>query len=424
LAAWASDYISDDEYDFALASAIYLFDIPKRAQYIEIKVRYSGEGHEADFDDSEEIAGRVWIRNFKKERKYQRYDDDNETLYGDTFVLRAKRRSETIKIPTAYHVDEDDVMELHVVVENGGLLDIEYIDVSTYRHQPEIRVVNKYIRSYEWRPWYYYTYFYFYDGPIHYVTDYDYYVRWSYPVYDVHYVTIRKNYRTYINRYYQRYPSRHHGHSRTNININVYNRQQEGIKTSRLSKWTPEYERVRREYDRSRSMKKRKRTDVERVRNSVRVTIDNHRSQPVLSDRSILSREARIKRRRSSAADSDRSSVIQDRSASSQSQPRVRIIRPTERQNQNVERIIRNRYPSSSTKSDKSNDRQEAIKKRRSSSSVSSSPSRAVKSNRSDQKVKKSRSSSSSSQSSSSKEDDDDEEEKKKSRENTRKRRR
>ena len=72
---------------------IYLFDIPKRAQYIEIKVRYSGEGRQADFDDYEEIAGRVWIRNFKKESKYRSDDDDDrETLHGDTFVLRSRRR--------------------------------------------------------------------------------------------------------------------------------------------------------------------------------------------------------------------------------------------------------------------------------------------------------------------------------------------
>jgi hypothetical protein len=405
LSAWSSDYIGDDEYDFALASAIYLFDIPRRAQYIEIKVRYRGEGRRADFDDYEEIAGRIWIRNFKKEREHRRYDyDDKETLYGDTFVLRAKRRSETIKIPAAHHVGEDGAMELHIVVENGGLLDVEYVDVETYRYLPEVRVVNRYIRSYEWRPWYYYTYFYFYDGPVHYVTDYDYYVRWSYPVYDVHYVTIRKNYRAYLHRYYKIYPSRHHGYSRTNRNINVYDRQRRGIQTPRLSKWTPEYERVRREYDRSRSMKKRRRTDIERIRSDVRVTIDRHRSQPVFSDRLIQSRDIRMKRRRSSTT-SEPSSVIQDRGTS-----RVRIVRPTERQNGDNERIIRNRSSrSSTTRSGTSSSIRSDIKKRRSSSAVSPSPNRsAVKSNRSDssrrENVTKSRSSSSSS---SSKKDDD-----------------
>ncbi|MFQ6041271.1 MAG: hypothetical protein ACE5PV_10485, partial [Candidatus Poribacteria bacterium] len=406
LSAWASDYISDDEYDFALASAIYLFDIPRRAQYIEIKVRYSGEGREADFDDYEEIAGRIWIRNFKKEREHQRYnDDDRETLYGDTFVLRAKRRSETIKIPAAHHVGEDGVMELHVVVENGGLLDVEYIDVSTYRYLPQVRVVNRYISSYEWRPWYYYTYFYFYDGPVYYVTDYDYYVRWNYPVYDVNYVTIRRNYRAYLHRYYKIYPSRHYGYSRANINSNVYDRRRGVVRTQRLSKWTPEYERVRREYDRSRLMKKRRRTDIERVRNDVRATIDNHRSQPSLSDRLIQSRDIRMKRRRSSTSTSKPSSVTQDRGTS-----RVRIVRPTERRNENIERIIRNRSSRSrTTTSGASSSIRSDIKKRR---SVSSSPSRSsVKSNRSDssrrESVTKRRSSSSSSQSSSNKKDDD-----------------
>ena len=424
LSAWASDYISDDEYDFALASAIYLFDIPRQAQYIEIKVRYSGEGREADFDDYEEIVGRVWIQNFKKERKNQRYDDDDrETLYGDTFVLRAKRRSETIKIPAAYHVDEDGAMELHVVVENGGLLDVEYIDVSTSRHQPEIRVVNRYIRSYEWRPWHYYTYSYFYSGPIHYVTDYNYYVRWSYPVYDVHYVTIRKNYRVYLNRYY----IRRHGYSGTNVNINVYDRQRSEIPARRLTKWTNKYEQVRREYDRSRLMKKRKRTDVERTRNSVRATIQNHRSQPVLSDRTIQNRAVRIKRRRPSASTSQSSSPTR-------SQERIQIFRPIERSKDTTERTLRNRASrSTSTKSDTSKYKREEIQKRLSPGSISSSsPSRSsVKSNRSDsnqrETVQKRRASSSSSQSSSSKKDDDDDEEEKEkqqSRENVKKRRR
>jgi hypothetical protein len=450
LSAWASDYVSDDEYDFALASAIYLFDIPRRAQYIEIKVRYSGEGREADFDDYEEIAGRVWIRNFKKEREYQRYDDDDkETLYGDTFVLRAKRRSETIKIPAAYHVSEDDTMELHIVAENGGLLDVEYVDVSTYSNQPEVRVVNRYIRSYEWRPWHYYTYFYFYDGPVYYATDYDYYVRWSYPVYDVHYVTIRTNYRNYVHRYYERYPSRHHGYSHADINVNVYNRQPVETQTRRLGKWTQEYEQVRREYDRSRLVKTRRATDSERntdsqskdmqrVRDSVRTTIQQHQLQPVLSDRPIENREVRIKRRPSSEStfqnsSSERSPVIQDRGTSSQPQQRVRTVRPTESSKDIIEQILRNRASRSSpTKSDTSKDEREEIRKRRSSSSDSSSaPSRSsVKSNRSDsnrEEVKKSRSDSSSQSSSSKKDDDDDDDEEEKTqqnRENATKRRR
>ncbi|MBM3239323.1 hypothetical protein FJZ31_23770 [Candidatus Poribacteria bacterium] len=451
LSAWASDYVSDDDYDFALASAIYLFDIPRRAQYIEIKVRYSGEGREADFDDYEEIAGRVWIRNFRKEREAQRYDDDDrETLYGDTFVLRAKRRSETIKIPAAYHVSEDGTMELHLVAENGGLLDVEYVDVSTYSNQPEVRVVNRYIRSYEWRPWHYYTYFYFYDGPVYYATDYDYYVRWSYPVYDVHYVTIKKNYRTYVHRYYERYPSRHHGYSHTDINVNVYNRQPVATQTRRLGKWTQEYEQVRREYDRSRLVKTRRVTDsarntdapskdVQRVRDSVRTTIQQHQIQPVLSDRPIENREVRIKRRSSEStfqrSTSERSPVIQDRGTLSQPQQRVRTVRPTEKREDTMEQILRNRTPrSSSTKSDTSKDEREEIKKRRSSNSASSSaPSRSeVKSNRSDsnrEEVKKSRSDSSSQSSSSKKDDDDDDDEEEEqktqqNRENATKRRR
>lgn len=397
LATWASDYVSDDEYDFALASAIYLFDIPRRAQYIEIKVRYKGEGRQPDFDDYEEIAGRVWIRNLNREREYRRRDDDDrETLYGDTFVLRTRRRSETIKIPAAHHVDENGMMELHLVVEDAGLLDVEYIDVSTYRRQPDIRVVHRYIRNYEWRPWYHYTYFYFYDGPCYYATDYNYYVRWSFPVYDRHYVVVRKSYRGYLNRYYLHHP--HYRRPRTNININVYNRDEHRTKTRRLSVWTRKYENVRREYDRSRLMKKRRSpTETQKVQNDVRATIKIHRSEPVLSDRVIQSREARVKRRRDSgsiinrrAAPTRRSSTLSDPGASrpgrdnrqpSRKQRKTRVTRPTEGQQKIMERIrSRIRPSSSSTKSSSSSkskeEQRDSIKRRRSSPSPSKSTAR------------------------------------------------
>ncbi len=157
LSAWASG--DEQNYDFALASAIYFFEIPDRAEYAEIKIRYRGDAEQPDFDDYEAIAGRVWIRNLRKEREHRSYGDleDSETLYGDTFVLRARRRSETIKIPTDDHV-KDGYMEVHLVVDRSGMLDVEYLDVTTYRRRPEIRVINRYISDYDWRPWSYYSY--------------------------------------------------------------------------------------------------------------------------------------------------------------------------------------------------------------------------------------------------------------------------
>ena len=38
LTAWASQDIQEDDYEFAIASAVYFFEIPPQAQYIEILV--------------------------------------------------------------------------------------------------------------------------------------------------------------------------------------------------------------------------------------------------------------------------------------------------------------------------------------------------------------------------------------------------
>lgn len=376
LASWASEHVDDDDYDFAIASAIYLFDIPERAQYIEIKVRYSGEGRAADFDDFEEIAGRVWIRNLKREREYQREDDDErETLYGDTFVLRAKRRSETIKIPAVGHVDRDGVMELHIVAENNSQLDVEYIDVKTYRRQPNVRVVHRYIRSYEWRPWHNYTYFYFYDGPCYYSTDYNYYVRWSYPVYDRNYIVIRKNYRRYLNRYYVRYPRYYHRRSGTSVHINIKDKPKTEVR--RLSVWTPRHEQARREYNRSRLTKRRRPSDVTRVRADVRATIQKHQQEPVLSKRIIQNRSVRVKRHSRTEMGTQRASPTRSPSTRSsiirkqrQTSPQRSIqTQPTKRQGDIRSRARTRERPNLSPSKSDAERRESTIKKRRSTTS-------------------------------------------------------
>ena len=42
LTAWASESDKEENYEFGIASAIYLFEIPRQAQYVEILVRYRG----------------------------------------------------------------------------------------------------------------------------------------------------------------------------------------------------------------------------------------------------------------------------------------------------------------------------------------------------------------------------------------------
>ena len=78
LTAWANAAEDANNYEFAIASAVYLFEIPTGAQSIEILVRYQGEPHRLEIEDYEEpIAGRVWIRNTQREATRRGYHDEN-----------------------------------------------------------------------------------------------------------------------------------------------------------------------------------------------------------------------------------------------------------------------------------------------------------------------------------------------------------
>lgn len=299
LTAWASSHHDAENFEFAIASGVYLFEIPRNAQSIEILVRYKGEPNEFEINDHyEPIAGRVWIRNLKREATRRGYNDQNasETRYGDTFVLRAKNRSETIKIPVAGHVD-NGYMELHIVAEGGEQLDVEYIEVSTYRRAPKVRVIQHYTPSYRWRPWNRYTYLYFYDGPIFYSSGYDSYLCWNYPIYDHQFLTIRTYYGGYLGRYRTYYPTRYayyhspyyggYGYGRVTP---VYR------KRTQLNRWSGKHETVRKEYTRSRLSTPHRTT--QRTQNDVRAVIDNHRREaPPSIDRvnrsSIISQKQR-----------------------------------------------------------------------------------------------------------------------------------
>lgn len=279
LTGWSTEFETEEgEFDFSLASAIYYLRIPRGTQYIKIKVYYRGEGGVVEFDGTDEIAGRVWIRNYERERIRRKYEED-ETLYGDTFLLRANRRSETIRIPAAEHVN-DDVMEMHIVVDDGMMLDVNYIVVESYRWLPEVKVINRYYRVYEWRPWRYYTYIYFYDGPCYYLTDYGYYIRWVYPAYDRFYLEIRYRYGTYLRRYYAMYP-RYYWYRRWSEiyydDPKVRVRIHAGGVRARIRPWTPEDERVRKEYVIVRRSPNRKRARIAEVRNRIRETITRYR---------------------------------------------------------------------------------------------------------------------------------------------------
>ena len=361
LTAWASQYIQEDDYEFAIASAIYFFEIPAQAQYIEILVRYRGEPSEPYIEDYESIAGRVWIRNTKREYTRRGYDDKHadETRYGDTFVLRANRRSETIKISAAGHVD-NGFLEMHIVAQDGEQLDIEYVDVVTYRKQRHIHRYHRYARSYEWQPWHRYTYLYFYDGPCYYATDHDYYIRWSYPIYDRHYYAIRYSYGNYLHRYYTYYPNycyRSYSNPRY-----VYVGPKTSVKKRRtqLNQWSKEHENVRRQYSRSRLSVSRKTTKRVNVQPRVRSVIEKHREQqPALSDRVDQNATVSTKRKRTSYR--TRSGTLRDRLNAMGSNRRTSVNRSS------AEQSNRRYYPRGSVAdNDKTNSRIRSNAERRS----------------------------------------------------------
>lgn len=305
LTAWANTPQDAKNYEFAIASGVYLFEIPRGAQSIEILVRYKGEPNKFEIDDYyEPIAGRVWIRNIKREATRRGYHDQNaaETRYGDTFVLRAKNRSETIKIPVAGHVD-NGWMELHIVAEGGEQLDVEYIEVSTYRRAPKVHVVQHYTSSYRWRPWHRYTYLYFYDGPVYYTTGYNSYLCWSYPVYDHRYLSIRTYYGGYLGRYRTYHPTRYsYYHSPYYGSYGRYGRTTPVYqKRTQLNRWSAQHETARKQYSRSRLATPTRSPERTKIRNNVRVVIENHRRQaPPSTER--VARSAIISQRQRAAA--------------------------------------------------------------------------------------------------------------------------
>ena len=198
---------------------------------------------------------------------------------------------------------KDGWMELHIVAEGGEQLDVEYLEVSTYRRQPKVKVIQRYTPSYHWRPWHRYTYLYFYDGPIYYATDYDYYLRWSYPIYDHRYLSIRSYYGGYLGRYrryysgaYYRGYSPYYGYGHYRGTPKVYQRR------TRLNRWSAQHETARRQYSRSRLSASSRQGERTAVRRSIRTTLENHRRQTPATTERIARQSIILEKQRSRAA--------------------------------------------------------------------------------------------------------------------------
>jgi hypothetical protein len=157
LTAWGGE----NAYEPGLASAIYYFKVPRWAQYLKITVQYRDEAR----DDT--IAGRLWIKSADRDQYETVGAGEEAPLYGDTFVLRSERTSETIIVPRSRHV-EDDKVEMHIVAEGQDCLDVRDVRLVYLETRPgNITVVHRTYNDY-WDRWpsYRYAYHYYYWGPL------------------------------------------------------------------------------------------------------------------------------------------------------------------------------------------------------------------------------------------------------------------
>ncbi|MFC1714781.1 hypothetical protein ACFL6S_14030 [Candidatus Poribacteria bacterium] len=232
---------SDDDY--ALASAIYFFDIPRTARSIEIKVEYEGKSGRGDYDDN--LVGSVWIKSAgtadgrgSGSSREERFRDDDQPPHGDTFVLREGKRNEKMEISARDHA-LDGTMELHVIVEGRQTLDVKRIEVKTSKRSSDVRVVTREYGERTPERWNNRTYSSFYTGPVHRSGD-RHYVRYVYP--QRRHVEVRKVHRNRIYRHSVRRPHfRLHWSSRSRYTRQTYGRRH----PARLRKWTPFHAEIR-----------------------------------------------------------------------------------------------------------------------------------------------------------------------------------
>ena len=310
LASWSTGH--DDDYEYGVASAIYFFEISPRARSVRIKISYDGEAERSDFDD--DIAGRVWIRRTSIGDDYEeyyprdgRYEDVDEPLYGDTFVLRARKSLEILRLPADDYVD-DGMMEIHIVAEGRQRVDVKSIEVETYSYAPKVRVITRYYRDYNWQPWNNYAYWYFYTGPVYHFGDY-YYVRYTYPRYHHNYIEIRRRFNNYLTGYYVRNPRHHH------VRWTYVGRVPRGTRRTwnkgRLNRWTSNHDEARKSYAIT-SAKQRNSVDVRKSRTRIRGVLSSSSHRSPSTTRALSGSPVRASIRRDKTSTPTRSSSTSD----------------------------------------------------------------------------------------------------------------
>jgi hypothetical protein len=172
LTAWGGE----DAYEPGLASAIYYFNVPRWAQYLKITIQYRDTAR----DDA--IAGRLWIKSADRDQYEALGAGEEAPLYGDTFVLRSDRTSETIIVPRSRHV-EDNTVEMHIVAGGQDCLDIRDVRLVFLETRPgNLTIVRRTYNDY-WDMWprHRYAYHYYYWGPLFWPKTYVVYECWDIP---------------------------------------------------------------------------------------------------------------------------------------------------------------------------------------------------------------------------------------------------
>jgi hypothetical protein len=194
LTAWAVE--EGEEFEPGLASTVYRFTVPDWVHYLKIRVSYK------DASKDDEVAGRLWIKTVDNETKREIDPREEAPFYGDTFVLRSDRSSETIYIPYRRHV-EDKTLELHIVAEGKDCLDVKFIQLEYLEEKPaRIKVVRHFCNDYWYRwPLHRYVYHYYYFGPTYWPRAYLVYERWDWPC-NFYWAVWRPWFRIYVRAHY------------------------------------------------------------------------------------------------------------------------------------------------------------------------------------------------------------------------------
>ena len=172
LTAWGGE----NAYEPGLASAIYYFKVPRWARYLKITIQY----RDAVRDDT--IAGRLWIKSADRDQYESLGAGEEAPLYGDTFVLRSERMSETIIVPRSRHI-ENDMVEMHIVAGGQDSLDIRDVRLVFLKTRPSnLTIVRRTYNDY-WDRWprHRYAYHYYYWGPLFWPKTYIVYECWDIP---------------------------------------------------------------------------------------------------------------------------------------------------------------------------------------------------------------------------------------------------